>query len=536
MRRSKKLAAVSMSAMLALSSMAGCTKKDAGDETTQATVATQPDTTAEVQTTTAAPADTTAAAVQENTEAGGDKANATEPDKATEAPTTEKVEPTTEKVEPTTEKVEPTTEKVEPTTKEVTPGTFYEIETSDALAKLLDVVSDAKQQSSKVEISVDLGDMLAGQIGLTGVKADFVIDGFIDLDAMKASGTVGVNLNAKELKIDGDLLRFALAQDYSAINIDAVSLVSKVFGSEEALSALLQGTGLPITTSDIKKMTSVKIPMGTNVVDFKALDGDALAFAKDYSKRILSGLDARSISTDGKKVVITPDGALVASIARSVIVNSTDEDIDKLFEILPKVMPTLNEKNFETGMKAIVAEIEKGAKAAGMDTSELNLDDISSKIDELKKQIQDELGTLMQDTEDTKAKLKASLAEIKEKFAEVKTEEEYNEAIDEINNQIKSVFPNGLPQIVIEADANGMKVTFEGEMPIPEAVAEDAGSVKFSVKATCQNNTGKFEDVKDASDLSEVVEAVLNIVKTMEAQQGNGGASSLSGLESILGN
>ena len=72
MRRSKKLAAVSMSAMLALSSMAGCTKKDAGDETTQATVASQPDTTAEVQTTTAAPADTTAVAVQENnTDASG---------------------------------------------------------------------------------------------------------------------------------------------------------------------------------------------------------------------------------------------------------------------------------------------------------------------------------------------------------------------------------------------------------------------------------------------------------------------------------
>ena len=81
-----------------------------------------------------------------------------------------------------------------------------------------------------------------------------------------------------------------------------------------------------------------------------------------------------------------------------------------------------------------------------------------------------------------------------------------------------------------------MKVSFEGEMPIPEAVAEDAGSVKFSVKATFENNKGKFEDVKDASDLSEVVAAILNVVKTYEATQGQGGASSLSGLEGLLGN
>ncbi|MBO4478283.1 MAG: hypothetical protein J5757_08175 [Lachnospiraceae bacterium] len=532
MRRSKKLAAVSMSAMLALSSMAGCTKKDAGDETTQATVATQPDTTADVQTTTAAPADTTAAAVQENnTDASGEKANATEPDKATEAPTEEKTEaPTEEKTEA------PTEEETEAPTKEVDPGSIYQIKTNDALAKLLDQVSDAKQQSSKVEISVDLGDMLAGQVGLTGVKADFVIDSFIDLDAMKASGTVGVDLNAKELKVDGDLIRFALAQDYSAINIDAVALVSKVFGSEEALSALLQGTGLPITTNDIKKMTSVKIPMGTNVVDFKALDGDALAFAKDYAKRILGDLDARSITSDGKKVVITPDGALVASIARSVIVNSTEGDIDKLFEILPQVMPTLNEKNFEAGMKAVVDEIEKGFKTAGMDTSSLGLDDISGQIEEIKDQINDALGDMLENTDEAKAKLKASLNEFKEKFAEVSTEEEYNEAIDEVNEAIKSVFPDGLPKIVIEADANGMKVSFEGEMPIPEAVAEDAGSVKFSVKATFENNKGKFEDVKDASDLSEVVAAILNVVKTYEAMQGQGGASSLSGLEGLFGN
>ncbi|MBO7514399.1 MAG: hypothetical protein J6T47_02070, partial [Lachnospiraceae bacterium] len=288
MRRTKKLAAVSMSAVLALASMAGCTKKDAADETTQAPVVTEPDTTAAaVENTTAAPEQTTAE--EANVKAPSDdaatdskpEANATEDNKATEAPTEKATEKPTEA--PTEKPTEAPTEEVKPTeapTKEVG-GEGLNIKTTDALAKLVDSsFSDAKKMNSKVEVSVDLGDMLASTASLTGVKVDFDIDSFIDLTKKQVSGTVGVDLNAKELKIAGDLLRFAADGDHTAVNFDVLKLASGVFGSEDAFSALLQGVGVPLTTADIKKLTSVTLPVGTDVVDFKELNGDALAFAK----------------------------------------------------------------------------------------------------------------------------------------------------------------------------------------------------------------------------------------------------------------
>ena len=173
MRRTKKFAAVSMSAMLALSSMAGCTKKDAGDETTQATVASQPETTAEVKTT-EAPADTTKAVAEENPTVsnGDDKSNATEAEKTTEAET--EVEKTTE----AETEVEKTTEaETEEATKPVG-GEAFEIKTTDALAKLLDVVKESEKTSNKTEITVDLGDMLASTVSLTDVKVKLDVDSF----------------------------------------------------------------------------------------------------------------------------------------------------------------------------------------------------------------------------------------------------------------------------------------------------------------------------------------------------------------------
>ena len=531
MRRSKKLAAVSMSAMLALSSMAGCTKKDAGDETTQATVATQPDTTADVQTTTAAPAETTAEAAQVNeneTKDNGDgKTSATEADKTTEAPE----EKTTEAPE---EKTTEAPKETEAPTAEVDPGQSgqgLDYKTTDALAKLLDAADlDVKKTNSKIEISVDIGDLLASTVSLTGVKVDIDVDSFIDIAKMQASGTVGVNLNAKELNLAGDLLQFAIDKDHSAINIDAMKLAAGIFGSEDAVTALLQGMGVPVTAADIKKVTSITIPMGSDVVDFKAIDGDALAFAKDYAKRILSGVDASCVSVSGNKYTIKPDGKFITSLAVSAVQNTTEEDIDKLFEILPKVMPELNEEKFEAGMKAIVAQVEKGAKAAGMDTSDLNLDGIEEEISEMKEKLEEAMKQFTEDSAEAKAEIKEQFKKVKERLNEADTAEEMRKAILEINEAMGMVFTNDIPSIVIEANADGMKISFEGEVKLPEEIAANGGVVSFTVNAVSEFNKGEFKDVTNTSEISDVVETVLKLVQTLQSA-----SDSDNGLSSFLG-
>ncbi|MBR5658269.1 MAG: hypothetical protein IKX10_02590 [Lachnospiraceae bacterium] len=531
MRRTKKFAAVSMSAMLALSSMAGCTKKDAGDETTQATVASQPDTTAEEKTT-AAPADTTAAATEKDTEASGEKANATEADK-----TTEEAKPTEEPTvaEKTTEA--PTEDETEDETEEATKsgnGEAFEIKTSDALAKLLDVVKESEKTSTKTEITLDLGDLLASTVSLTDVKVKLDVDSFVDVAGKKGSGVIGVDLGSKELNVSGDLIRFAVDKDHSAFSIDALKLAAGVFGSEDAVSALLQGLGLPITTADIKKITSVSLPVGTDLIDLSAIDSDAIAFAKDYAKRILSGVDERSVKASGNKVEITPDGIMLASLARSVILNTTDEDIDKFIEIVPKLMPSVNEEKADAAIKAIMAEVEKGVKNAGMSMADLGLDDIEGQIEELKKKLSEQSGGMFDGLVESKEDLKAKLAELKKQFVdEVKTEEDYQEAIDSVNEAFATVFKNGLPKIVIEAGANGLKVSCEGEITLPESVASEIGqsgevTVKFSVKSASEANKGEFKDVEGATQLSDVVTTVLNLVKTIQSQQGGQGGSSSS--------
>ncbi len=548
MRRTKKFAAVSMSAMLALSSMAGCTKKDAGDETTQATVASQPETTAEVKTT-EAPADTTKAVAEENPTVsnGDDKSNATEAEKTTEAET--EAEKTTE----AETEVEKTTEaETEEATKPVG-GEAFEIKTTDALAKLLDVVKESEKTSNKTEITVDLGDMLASTVSLTDVKVKLDVDSFMDIAKKQGSGTIGVDLAAKELKISGDLVRFAVDKDHSAFSIDALKLAAGVFGSEDAVSSLLQGFGVPLTTADIKKITSVQLPVGTDLIDLAAIDSDAIAFAKDYAKRILSGLDERSVKGSGNKVEITPDGALLASLARSVILNTTEEDIDKFIEIAPKLMPTINEDKIDVAVKAIISEVEKGFKNAGMSTEDLGLDGIEDKIEELKKQLKEQSGGILEGLVDSKDDIKKKLAELKKQFVdEVKTEEDYQEAIDTVNESLEEIFKNGLPKIVIEANADSIKISCDGEITIPstlktklpiedpsidgvmEQVKELEGSViKFSVKSVSEANKGSFKDVEGASQLSDVITTVLNLVKTIQSQQGQGGGS-MSGLLSGL--
>lgn len=546
MRRTKKLAAVSMSAVLALASMAGCTKKDAADETTQAPVVTEPDTTAAaVENTTAAPEQTTAE--EANVKAPSDdaatdskpEANATEDNKATEAPTEKATEKPTEA--PTEKPTEAPTEEVKPTeapTKEVG-GEGLNIKTTDALAKLVDSsFSDAKKMNSKVEVSVDLGDMLASTASLTGVKVDFDIDSFIDLTKKQVSGTVGVDLNAKELKIAGDLLRFAADGDHTAVNFDVLKLASGVFGSEDAFSALLQGVGVPLTTADIKKLTSVTLPVGTDVVDFKELNGDALAFAKDYAKRILGSVAESSVSVSGNKYTIKPDGDFIASVAYSFIQNTEESDIDKLFEILPQVMPDLNEEKLNAGLKAIAAQIEKGAKAAGVDTSSMNLDEIDGAAGEITKAYNEFIGELNNEESVKKAKedLKDMLKEGKEEIKEGDFGKMYQEVIDQINEAMGTVFTKGIPAIVVETTADGVKLSFDAEVEIPKdpTIAPNGAVIKFSVKSTNEYNKGQFQDVTNASELSDVVESVLKLVNTL--QNSGSGSGNGAGLESILGN
>lgn len=539
MRRTKKLAAVSMSAVLALASMAGCTKKDAADETTQAPVVTEPDTTVAVVDTTAAPTEApveTSARVGEEDKdptsevsAETEKAvPATEEVKTTEAPTEKATEKATEEVEP-----KPTEE---PTTA-ANNNTSLNIKTTDALAKLIDsTFSDAKKMSSKAEVSVDLGNMLASTASLTGVKVDFDIDSFIDLTKKQISGTVGVDLNAKELKVAGDLLRFAADNDHVAVNFDVLKLASGVFGSEDAISQLLQGMGVPVTTADIKKMTSVNLPIGTDVVNIKELDGDALDFAKDYAKRILSSVAESSVSVSGNKYTIKPDGDFVASVAYSFIQNTQDSDIDKLFEILPKVMPELNEEKLNAGLKAIASEIEKGAKAAGVDTSKMDLDGIDEAAKEITEKYNEMLAELgnEESLKEAKDELKEMLKNGKAELAEGNFGESYQKAINQINEGLTSVFKNGIPAIEVEATADGVKLAFDAEIEIPKdpTLAPNGAVVKFSVKAVNEYNKGQFQNVTDASELSDVVESVLKLVNTLQKPSASG---NLNGLENILG-
>ena len=545
MRRTKKFAAVSMSAMLALASMAGCTKKDSGEETTQANVETTAENTTDAQqTTTVAAVTTTAEAVQATQgEQSGDA------DKTTEAPADKTTEAPAEK---TTEA--PTEEPTEEPTKVGNGEEAFQIKTTDALAKLLDSVKEFDTSSTKTEVSLDLGDLLASTVSLTGVKLDLDIDSFVDVAGKKGSGTIGVDLSANELKVAGDLVRFAIDKDHSAVSIDALKLAAGIFGSEDAVAALLQGLGVPVTTADIKKITSVELPLGTDVIDFKAVSGDAIAFAKDYAKRILGGLDERSVKANGNKVEITPDGALITSLARSVIVNTTEEDIDKLFEIAPKILPSINEEKAGAAIQAIVAEVEKGFKNAGMSTADMGIDDLQETINEAMAQIKDKTSDLFGDLDEAKAGLKEQLAELKQQFIdEVKTEADYQEAIDSANEALSAVFKNGLPKIVIEADANGFTISCEGEMtmvsslkttmPIDdpsiddvlEKVKElDGATIKFAVKSVTEGNKGSFKDVEGASKLSDVITTVLNLVKTLQSQEDGQGANAMSGFLSGL--
>lgn len=503
MKRMKKFAALSMSLCFALASMVGCTNKSSSDPTQTDTAS------AEVteQTVATSPADTTAA----KTDAETDRGRQDE---------TQWNETTTRKDSSGTLSDTDGTVGYEETTSggPKAPVEFEDIDTNDALTGFLNMMDGVDAVKMTFELNMNVANAYPGEWSLGGTDGvvKIKLDSQWDIDRMIADGSLFMTVDTDTVKFNDELLSFVLDTHEIQVATTLPDLLADLFGGKEQIDLMMSQFGVQVSFADLQRVCRFKVPIGSAVLNSVKVDEDARQFVLGYLTRILSEVDARSISGSDNDITVEVNGAFLTSLLRSAAKHTQDSDYEFFFKYLQESgTPSYNEVELKAAIDRLSEQINKGLTKANSLFS-ISSDDLLDFASQLYGELSDDAGAQMFNDA---AEMERTIRNMFEDAAEhIATKEGYEKVVQEYDKELVTVFKDGSPKFRIRYDDKAKTADISADF----IVTDEATGEKIDMNCVMhlEKTDVKLQKIEDTVEFSEVVYVGYKFLDAMQGLLG----------------
>ena len=485
MRKMKKIAALSMSLLLAFSSAAGCTKKSSKDMTQEENV--------------------TIGSTQQTTE-----------DMPSSFPAFEETKPRTDMDATQGQASGSETKNAEQTSDEFATSKdikFDEIETSDSLTKVLNMMDGVTSMLMKFQVIANIDNTYPGEWSLGGTSGyvRLRMESQWDMDRLIGDGYANLDINTNSIRFSDELLHYVLDKNEMQVATTLPVLLSNLLGGQEQIDMMLKQFGLQITFDDIQRISRFTIPVGSGIMNPSKLDESARSFFMDYLSRILREVDASCITVGEDEINLELNGALVASLMRSMAKNTNESDYRFFYKYLQESgTPSYNETELKAAAGRLADQINIGFKNVGAPVS-VTEEDLLSMFGRLYSEVSDGVGAqLFMSEEEMRSQLESFLSEAR---AHTASKESYEAFKKELDQELQHNFKDGFPTLTIHYDdANKILALSASFVVTDEATGE---KINMVAKANVQEYEVEIHKIDNTVPFSDVVSVGYKVFQSM---------------------
>lgn len=498
MKKTKRIAAFSMSMVFALTTVFGCTNKNhdiKGAETTVADMLEQE-------------APTTDAARQDITQKDD-----IQPEQTTAGYSREEHGGSSETPAIATSGAAQTDSKTSYDNVE-----FEDIEVNRALTGFLDMMEGVDAVRMTLDLNMNISNAYPGEFSLGGTGGTVKIrsEDQWDIDKMVMDGTVFFELNTGTVKFSDELLTFAIDKDETQISTTLPDLLAGLLGGTDQIDMMLKQFGGGITYEDIKSVSAFSVPVGTGVMNPLKVDESSRRFLLDYLTRILGEVDARSITGNENDITIELNGAFMGSIMRSIVKNTKDSDYAFLFKYLQENgTPAYNDSELYEAADRLAKQINKGCMEAGRGLN-LTADDLVESFNRYYIEFTDDTGAqLFASEEEMERSIRAIFGATDYRFA---TKEEYEEAVKDCEEDLREVFKDGFPKVRIRYDDKAKAADISADFSLTDPATGE--KIAMNLVMHMEKAVVSIQKIPNTVEFSEVVRVGYKLFSTFEALLG----------------
>ena len=493
MRRTKKLTTIAASLTLALASACGCSNKNNQGPTESAGAETF-----DTISTTAAP-NMEEPQTNEQDSKKDDSSSATRADR-TSAGTTENEQGTNETAR-------------RETTDPAKPIEYEDIDTNGSLTGFLNMMDGVDSMRLTMDLNMNISNAYPGEwsLGGTGGSIKIRTEDQWDMEQMILGGTVYFDLNMDTMKFSDELLSFAVDKNEIQISTTLPDLLAGLLGGSDQLDMMLQQFGGGITFDEIKSISAFSIPVGTGILNPTKVDENARQFALDYLTRILSELDARSVTGSGNDITIEVNGAFAASVMRSLAKNTKDSDYTYFFKYLQENgTPSYNDQELYAAAGRLAEQINKGCEAAGRGLN-LTADDLINEFNRYYLEFSDDAGAqLFASESEMEESIRNILGAVNDKYA---TKENYEAAVEEYEAELQEYFKDGYPKIHIHYDDKAKTADISADFAVTDMATGE--KIDLNLAIHLEKAVVSIQKIPNTVEFSEVVRVGYKLVNAM---------------------
>ncbi|MBO4478282.1 MAG: hypothetical protein J5757_08170 [Lachnospiraceae bacterium] len=495
MRRMKKFAALSMSLCFAVTSMFGCTKKGSTDPTEADSITTQ--------------ADTAKAAEVEQTEATATVATTT---------ATEDTKPSERgRQDDETQGSEAATRN-DSSSEPKTPVVFEDIDTNDALTGFLNMMDGVDAVKMTFELNMNVANAYPGEWSLGGTDGvvKIKLDCQWDIDRLIADGSLYATVDTDTVKFNDELLSFVIDTHEIQVATKLPDLLADLFGGKEQIDVLMNQFDVQVSFADLQRVCRFNIPIGSAVLNSMKVDEDARQFVLGYLTRILSEVDARSITGSDNDITVEVNGAFLTSLLRSAAKHTKDSDYEFFFKYLQESgTPSYNEAELKAAIDRLSEQINKGLTKANSLFS-VSSDDLLDFASRLYGELSDDAGAQMfNDAAEMERTIRSMFEDAAEHIA---TKEGYEKTVQEYDKELVTVFKDGSPKFRIRYDDKAKTADISADF----IVTDEATGEKIDMNCVMhlEKTDVKLQKIKDTVEFSEVVYVSYKFLDAMQGLLG----------------
>ena len=505
MKKMKKIAALSMSLCFSFLSVVGCTNKSSTDSTTEEVVTAAVTEQAAITTeavTTSAQDDTKATTAGNLDEAQENETSETKKDASGSRPTSEETTNTNE------------TGAEGP--KE--PVTFEDIDTNSALTGFLNMMDGVDAVKMTFELNMNVANAYPGEWSLGGTDGvvKIKLDCQWDIDRLIADGSLYATVDTDTVKFNDELLSFVIDTHEIQVATKLPDLLADLFGGKEQIDVLMNQFDVQVSFADLQRVCRFNIPIGSAVLNSMKVDEDARQFVLGYLTRILSEVDARSITGSDNDITVEVNGAFLTSLLRSAAKHTKDSDYEFFFKYLQESgTPSYNEAELKAAIDRLSEQINKGLTKANSLFS-VSSDDLLDFASRLYGELSDDAGAQMfNDAAEMERTIRSMFEDAAEHIA---TKEGYEKTVQEYDKELVTVFKDGSPKFRIRYDDKAKTADISADF----IVTDEATGEKIDMNCVMhlEKTDVKLQKIKDTVEFSEVVYVSYKFLDAMQGLLG----------------
>lgn len=398
------------------------------------------------------------------------------------------------------------------------PVVYADIDTNGALTGFLNMMEGVDAVRMTMDLNMNISNAYPGEFSLGGTDGTIKIRSVDqwDIDKMVMDGTVFFELNTDTMKFSDELLSFAIDKEEIQISTTLPDLLAGLLGGTDQIDMILKQFGGGITFEDVKGVSAFSIPVGTDILNPLKVDESGRRFMLDYLTRVLSEMDARSITGSGNDITIEMNGAFAASIMRSVMKNTQESDYAFLFKYLQENgAPSYNEPELYEAAGRLAKQINKGCTEAGRALN-LSADDLVDIFNRYYIEFTDDAGAqLFTSEEEMESSIRALFGGSDYKFA---TKEEYEQAVEDCEADMREIFKDGFPKIRIRYDDKAKEADISADLTVTDPATGEKITMNFALHM--EKAVVSIKKIPNTVEFSEVVRVGYKLFSTFEGLLG----------------